>query len=227
MRCAMQIEQMGFNASTRIAYHCTPPAFVDVIARENVLPFGHARNTKSYESDDGYFGTNREGCYFAGSFDYCLQYSGQGRPPPVGSLVDVLVMSVIPGRERVLQVGTSQMGIKPTPGYTAHTTATSRPDGQRTEWYLYKSEWETNGDPVCEQWAPMYVMTVECVMNEVAGLVDLPSNQASGEMSFIYVCSCLFIIHRIQATIISSPPPPLPSLPRYHQILPDNSHLDV
>lgn len=146
----MQMQDVGFDTTVRIAYHCTPSPFVNAVAANNVLPFQHPRNTKSTASDPGYFGDNKKGVYFAGSFDTALIYGCSPRAAPrAGENRKVIVFLVMPGRERVLTPlagDANYKGIAPTRGYTSHTTPFSRPDGQRTEWYLYNSTWDLRNE---------------------------------------------------------------------------------
>eukprot|EP00727_Mastigamoeba_balamuthi_P001332 m51a1_g11196 hypothetical protein (208) ;mRNA; r:4029-4652 len=122
----------------RAAFHGTRPEAVESICRAGLLRVGHPLNP-SGSTDEGFFGSPRQGVYVSRYVEYALQYSnpavvgpgGQTAPVPVaeGSVVRILMLKVLPGRS--LQIAHLAPGIGPTPGYDSHSSPSF------LEWFLF------------------------------------------------------------------------------------------
>eukprot|EP00727_Mastigamoeba_balamuthi_P001335 m51a1_g11199 hypothetical protein (1032) ;mRNA; r:12232-15327 len=140
----------------RAAFHGTRPEAVESICRAGLLRVGHPLNP-SGSTDEGFFGSPRQGVYVSRYVEYALQYSnphvvgpgGQTAPVPVaeGSVVRILMLKVLPGRS--LQIAHLAPGIGPTPGYDSHSSPSF------LEWFLFD---ET-------QACPTHVIEVTALVN--------------------------------------------------------------
>eukprot|EP00727_Mastigamoeba_balamuthi_P001334 m51a1_g11198 hypothetical protein (1070) ;mRNA; r:7771-10980 len=140
----------------RAAFHGTRPEAVESICRAGLLRVGHPLNP-SGSTDEGFFGSPRQGVYVSRYVEYALQYSnphvvgpgGQTAPVPVaeGSVVRILMLKVLPGRS--LQIAHLAPGIGPTPGYDSHSSPSF------LEWFLFD---ET-------QACPTHVLEITALVN--------------------------------------------------------------
>ena len=137
--------RQGPELAEHWAFAGCPPAALDSICANGLLPVGHPLNP-SQSTDEGFFGHPRYGVYLGTCGDYVLKYSKRPIDPLAeGEEVDIIVFKVLPGR--VYQCHGVEMGCRPKEGFDCHRSP------HLLEWYL----------PLEGQSCPAFVLTIKAV----------------------------------------------------------------
>eukprot|EP01062_Namystynia_karyoxenos_P049090 TRINITY_DN37505_c1_g4_i1.p1 TRINITY_DN37505_c1_g4~~TRINITY_DN37505_c1_g4_i1.p1 ORF type:complete len:693 (+),score=174.75 TRINITY_DN37505_c1_g4_i1:63-2081(+) len=136
------LERPAKALRVRWGFHGTHPKNISGLLRFGLVPFGHPVNLARVQSDDGFFGSNRQGVYLSRYADYCAKYSNRMLPLEPGEKCKILMFRCVPGRSR--HIAKLAKGLAPTPGYDSHSST------NYLEWFLFDGR----------QCTPAYVLTV-------------------------------------------------------------------